>query len=157
MPEIELKTFLEVSVEVDRNFEPVQKTDSRIILISDFASTALSESTDENEGYKFEACVLDVGQLTGKEWALGSEIHDAIISKGGRLLSVREGFEIRTQYINQPDEELLWVAMTPIKGMFDEQVLQIERESRCLHLRPYSGGLDGRWPKYSKFIFAIKK
>ncbi len=161
MPEIELETFLEVSVGAGRNFDwSTQKTDSGIIRICELAKSALDGSdSDKRKSYQFEACVLDVGQLTGKDFALGSEIHGAITSLGGRLLSAREGFEIRTQYTNQPDEELLWVAMTPMDlgSLFENHVLQIERERHWLHLRTYNGNLRCRWDRTSKFIFAINR
>lgn len=161
MPEIELKPFLRVSVEADRDFDwSMKETGSRTIWICDLAKSALIDSeTNSNASYEFETCVMDVGQLTGKDWALGSEIHDAILEIGGRLLSAREVFEIRTQYINQPDEELLWVAMTPMDlgRLFEDHVLQIEKEGRWLHLRTYDGGLDGRWNHESKFIFAVNR
>jgi len=161
MPEIESEPFLEVSVEAGRNFDwSRQKTDLGIIRISELAKSALGDSdTGSNKSYKFVARVMDVGQLTGKDWALGSEIHDAITSFGGRLLSARESFEIRTQYINQPDEELLWVAMTPMNlgRLFEDHILQIERERSWLHIRTHSGNLSCRWNRASKFIFAINR
>jgi hypothetical protein len=161
MPEIELKPHLEVSVDAEKSFDwTYRKTDPGTIRICDLAQSilAISDPTDKKY-YRFEAHVLNVGQLTRKEWALGSEIHEAILSIGGRFLSAREVFEIRTEYINQPDEELLWVAMNPVNlpGGWENLVLQIERESRWFYLRTYNGNLSRRWHQDCKFIFALDK
>jgi hypothetical protein len=91
----------------------------------------------------------------GKSGSL-SDIYAGIADRlGGELLPAEAGPQSRLQYLDQPDDELLLIAMEPIKdsgGDFD--VFGVRRDDNDLWLNSYYNYSDSVWSPDTRWVFS---
>ncbi len=102
-------------------------------------------------------CVATVKELTGKDRATTTEVFNAI-KLVGDLCPAEVGPALREQYLDQPDGELLFIAMEPIKDYIGRlNVFRVEHDNDELGLDGNYANPAGVWDGDHRFVFRSRK
>ena len=124
------------------------------IHITDGAEYMLSKIPLAKIETKVTLHIRTVKELTGKNSATKKEIYKAICAKGYGLCPAELGPLLRLQYLDQPFDEWINIAMEPVHGRRGNPcAFDLNSGGAGLGLGGSGAQSDGRWPSDDQFVF----
>lgn len=128
------------------------------INIGDYAKKILAKVDISKHETTIDLVVKSVEELGFKNGATLKEIYAKAKEIGLKLCPAEVGPQLRLQYLDQPRNEWLFIAMNPITDSGrDPSVFHLGRGSAGLWLRAYWGNPDYRWRADDRWVFSRGK
>ena len=128
--------------------------------IGDWANDILGKSqfTVATKETKIDLVVISVAELGFKNGATREQIYTRAKERGLDLCPAEVGPQLRLQYKDQPNGEVLIVAMEPISGSDGVlRLFSVLRRDSDMWLCSYYGGPDDVWYSDDRFVFSRRK
>ena len=128
--------------------------------IGDWANDILGKPafTVAPEETEIDLVVVSVAELGFKNGATREQIYTRAKERGLNLCPAQVGPQLRLQYKDQPDGEVLIVAMEPITGSGGPlKLFRVRRDDSALWLSSYYGQPGHVWYSAYRFVFSRRK